>query len=240
MKKVGAAALAAAVVAAAAGAIAWGAGSDSPVVHACVAGGSGLVRIPGSGGCRQNETALDWNVQGPQGEPGPPGPAGPAGAAAGEPNTRVVGFLQARTAAGTIDGEATDKGHEKWITVLGFDGGAAAPVVSGGSGGAGAGKVDLKPIVITKPIDTATPKLFQALVTGEHLPGVQLDLVRPDGSGGEQVFYTVKLTNVLVGEIHQLDEGKADGRAVEQVSLDYQKIELVEGNGTAASGGPAG
>lgn len=243
MKKAAAAALAAALVAAVAGAIAWAGGDDASVVHACVSGGSGLVRIPAAGdACRTNETAVEWNVQGPpgppgpQGEPGPQGPAGPAGSGgASEPNARVVGFLRVETAQGPIDGEATAKGHEQWIEALGFDAEAIAPLATGG---AGAGKVALKPIVITKRIDKSTPKLFQALVTGQHLPSVQLDLVRSDGKGGQETFYTVTLQTVLVSAVHQLDDGKADGRPLEQVTFDYQKIEISEGDGTASGGGP--
>lgn len=241
MKKAAAAALAAALVAAVAGAFAWADGGDETAIHACVSQGSGLVRIPAAGdACRRDESAVDWSVQGPpgpQGEPGAQGPPGSGGAS--EPNTRVVGFLHADSSAGAIDGEATEKGHEKWMTVLGFDGDASVPVVTNGGGGAGAGKVDLRPIVVTKPIDKATPKLFQALVTGRHLPDVQLDLVRSDGAGGDEVFYTVKLENVLVTDLHQVDQGKADGRPLEQVSLDYQRIEITEGDGTASGGGPA-
>ncbi|MBI3973998.1 MAG: hypothetical protein HY332_22190 [Chloroflexi bacterium] len=42
----------------------------------------GFVRIVGpNDACRQNETALDWNVQGMQGPPGPAGPQGLQGPA---------------------------------------------------------------------------------------------------------------------------------------------------------------
>jgi type VI secretion system secreted protein Hcp len=241
MKKAGLALLAVAAIGAGAAAIAWAAAGDSAVIHACVAKGSHLVRIPGANdGCRPNETGVDWNTAGPagpKGDPGPQGPPGPAGAGPSEPNTRDVGFLHVETAQGTIDGEATEKGHEKWITVVGFDSDATAPTAAT-RGGAGSGKVQLKPIVITKPIDKSTPKLFQALVTGQHLPAVQLDLVRRDGAGGEEVFYTVKLKTVLVTDLHQFDEGKANGHALEQVTLDYDSIEITEGGSTSSGGGP--
>src|SRR6476646_7249897 len=114
MKKAALALLAAALLGTAAAAIAWAAAGDSAVIHACVAKGSDLVRIPAAGGCRPNETGVDWNAQGPQ------GPAGPSGSAAPEPNTRDVAFMHVDGGTlGTIDGEATEKGHEKWITVTG-------------------------------------------------------------------------------------------------------------------------
>jgi hypothetical protein len=48
-------------------------------IHGCV-GPSGTVRIvPTPGACKSNETALDWNVTGPQGQAGPAGPQGEQG-----------------------------------------------------------------------------------------------------------------------------------------------------------------
>ena len=53
-------------------------GSDGQI-HGCL-GPSGTVRIiPTPGGCRSNETPIDWNVVGPQGPQGPQGATGPAG-----------------------------------------------------------------------------------------------------------------------------------------------------------------
>jgi type VI secretion system secreted protein Hcp len=241
MKKAALALLAVAALGTVAAAIAWAAAGDSAVINACVAKGSGLVRIPGAGGCRANETGLDWNAQGPAGPAGPQGPAGPAGSATPEPNTRDVAFMHVDGGSiGTVEGEATEKGHEKWITLSGYDGDATAPTATGAGGGAGAGKVQLKPIVVTKPIDKSTPKLFQALVTGTRLPAVQIDFVRPDSVGGEEVFYSVKLEQVIVTDVHQSDAGTSSGRPLEQVSLDFQKIEITYGGSTASGGGPAG
>lgn len=241
MKKAALALLAVAALGTVAAAIAWAAAGDSAVINACVAKGSGLVRIPGAGGCRANETGLDWNAQGPAGPAGPQGPAGPAGSATPEPNTRDVAFMHVDGGSiGAVEGEATEKGHEKWITLSGYDGDATAPTATGAGGGAGAGKVQLKPIVVTKPIDKSTPKLFQALVTGTRLPAVQIDFVRPDSVGGEEVFYSVKLEQVIVTDVHQSDAGTSSGRPLEQVSLDFQKIEITYGGSTASGGGPAG
>jgi len=238
MKKAALALLAVAALGTVAAAIAWAAAGDSAVINACVAKGSGLVRIPGAGGCRANETGLDWNAQGPAGPAGPQGPAGPAGSATPEPNTRDVAFMHVDGGSiGTVEGEATEKGHEKWITLSGYDGDATAPIASGGTGGGGTGKVQFKPIVVTKPIDTSTPKLFEALVTGRHLPAVQIDFVRAHGAGGDEVFYSVKLEQVIVTDIHQTDAGKAGGHPLEQVALDFQSIEITEGGGTASGGG---
>lgn len=69
------------------GAASWVAASEnpSPTIHACVHRETGQVRIVSAGEqCRRNETALEWNAEGPAGPAGAGaegvmGPAGPQG-----------------------------------------------------------------------------------------------------------------------------------------------------------------
>ena len=93
MSKSTLAAIVIAIVAVAAGSAAFAAIPDGGgVIHACYwKGGSSPLRIIDTAKgqkCTTNETALDWNQQGPKGDPGlpgakgdkgDPGPAGPAG-----------------------------------------------------------------------------------------------------------------------------------------------------------------
>lgn len=57
---------------------------DNEVIHACAGGNGKLRAVDSAEECRNNETALEWNVQGPQGdkgdtgEPGSQGPPAPA------------------------------------------------------------------------------------------------------------------------------------------------------------------
>jgi hypothetical protein len=49
-------------------------------IYACVNNSSGTIKIVGANDtCKNNETKLQWNTEGPQGPAGPTGPAGPAG-----------------------------------------------------------------------------------------------------------------------------------------------------------------
>ena len=60
-------------------------------IRACVLPTGGTRIVGGYESCKSNETALEWNVSGPQGPQGPEGPAGPAGSAsAGSGGPRVV------------------------------------------------------------------------------------------------------------------------------------------------------
>jgi len=71
-----AAILSAAVAAGVVGGVALAQTSAPAVITACVADGTGNVRIVGSAGdCRSNERPTTWNQQGPQGQLGPAGPA---------------------------------------------------------------------------------------------------------------------------------------------------------------------
>lgn len=49
-------------------------------IHACFKKQNGQLRaVPDADSCNPSESAIAWNVQGPQGEPGPVGPQGPMG-----------------------------------------------------------------------------------------------------------------------------------------------------------------
>lgn len=53
---------------------------DGNAIHACLKTQNGSVRIVSSAAdCASNETAIEWNKQGPPGLAGPVGPAGPTG-----------------------------------------------------------------------------------------------------------------------------------------------------------------
>ena len=62
-----------------------------------------------------------------------------------------------------------------------------------------------------------------------HLPAVQIDFVKPDGAGGDEVFYSVKLG---AGPRHRRStrstKGRRTGTRSSSVSLDFQSIEITE------------
>lgn len=64
---------------------------DPNTIHACADDQAGNLRlVEDSDDCRKNESALEWNVEGPQGPPGPPGPPGPQGEPGGLSGHEVV------------------------------------------------------------------------------------------------------------------------------------------------------
>ncbi len=59
------------------------------------------------------------------------------------------------------------------------------------------GRRQHKPLVIVKPIDAATPLLFNALTQNENLTRVTLRVLRPGGDG-RVAFYQVELEDAAV------------------------------------------
>ena len=147
---------------------------DNGVIHACYKsnGDLRLADPAAQNNCKNNETALDWNVQGPAGAQGPvgptgpTGPAGPAGPAGPKGDTGATGSTGAAGPAGAKG----DKG----------DTGATGPTgPQGPAGPAGpAGGLDTTQIV-SQPVDVP-PHIFS--------PAVHADAVCPAGqiavSGG--------------------------------------------------------
>jgi type VI secretion system secreted protein Hcp len=93
----------------------------------------------------------------------------------------------------------------------------------GYGGGGGAGKANFNDIQFTHRVDKATPRLFQACATGEHIKGALLT-VRKAGKE-QQEYYTCKLSDLLITGVHGGGSGH-DEVPVENVSLNYAKIEF--------------
>jgi type VI secretion system secreted protein Hcp len=147
------------------------------------------------------------------------------GTAGGEPNQRLVGYLQVKgQRLGVIKGGSVGPKRQDWIDVLGFDYAVTSP--RDAATGQATGKRQHKPFRITKTIDKSTPLLFQALVTNEVLSEVTFELVRTQPDGTEAVVYRVKLANAALSDIHQYDEGKAGQQSFEELSFVFQKIDL--------------
>ncbi len=69
--------------------------------------------------------------------------------------------------------------------------------------GASAGRAKFSPIVITKSIDAATPKLQTICAGGQRLSRVQISLIRSNHrmKNGEQVFLQILLDDVQVTSV---------------------------------------
>jgi type VI secretion system secreted protein Hcp len=87
------------------------------------------------------------------------------------------------------------------------------------------------PLVITKRIDKASPKLYMALTKGERLTEVTVKWYRivQAGGGGQEHYFTTKLEEAVIVSIKDwfpitMDPQKRDYSHLEDISLTYRSI----------------
>jgi type VI secretion system secreted protein Hcp len=89
----------------------------------------------------------------------------------------------------------------------------------------GGGKVVFGPLVITKDVDSASPKLLFDVETGSHIQQVRIDWIRKNPvTGADQVYFTTILEDVVVVSFRtrvadQRDPLSLQGGTVEDVGL---------------------
>jgi type VI secretion system secreted protein Hcp len=121
-----------------------------------------------------------------------------------------------------VDGiEGADPGSPA-IEVLSWSFGVSSASTVVGGGGGGAGKATFGELKIVKPIDKASPLLFKACATGQHIKDVTLTVLRPGKVALPYIQY--KLTDAFVTSVNH--SGNGDSVPSEQVSFDYRKIEV--------------
>ena len=95
-------------------------------------------------------------------------------------------------------GESVADGHKDEIQLLSWSWGGHNVTSVAGTGGSGAGKVDLSDLTIMKYVDKATTPLFKALVTGQHIKTGVLTAVKTGSGGGGKPFITLSLKELYV------------------------------------------
>ena len=132
-----------------------------------------------------------------------------------------------------IPGDSTDAKHKGEIDVVAFSWGVARPG-SPAPGRGGAGKAIFEDLLVVARTSKASPKLWQACATGQHLKSAVL-VCRKAGKAPVE-FLKVTLEDVIITsyEIEGDDELPLD-----QVALAFAKIQTefvsVDAKGTAQS-----
>jgi type VI secretion system secreted protein Hcp len=106
--------------------------------------------------------------------------------------------------------------------------------------GMASGKRQQGAITFTKAIDSSSPQIYQALIGNEVLKSVLFEFRGTNANGEEMVFYQITLTNASISEVEQYvgmsglvtsadakHSGASDSSPLEDVSLTFQKIEVV-------------
>lgn len=128
---------------------------------------------------------------------------------------------------GKIEGSNKVKGHEGKILVQAVD--HTIEIPKNPQTGLPTGKRVHLPMTLTKEIDKSSPKLFQALTSGERMKNVALEYYRISPKGTEEKYYSVKLTDAVLTAIRSatpncLNSVNQQMGHMEDVSFTYEKI----------------
>ena len=123
-----------------------------------------------------------------------------------------------------IDGESQDSKHKGEIEIESFSFGATQSGTSSHGGGAGAGKVQLQDFHFVMKINKASPKLFLACATGEHIK--KAVLTERKAGKEQQEFMKITFTDLLVTSFQTGGSSSGNILPTEQIALNFAKIEL--------------
>lgn len=124
-----------------------------------------------------------------------------------------------------IPGESRDSKHKDEIDIFSFSWGVAQEekASSAGAGGA-AGKASFSDFNFMVPATKASPKLFLACASGQHLADATLTLRRAGENPIEFLVY--KLSDILVTSFQESASSGGDDRPTDSFSLNFAKIEI--------------
>jgi type VI secretion system secreted protein Hcp len=122
-----------------------------------------------------------------------------------------------------IDGEATADKHTGELDVESWSWGESQTGTHGAGGGGGAGKVAMQDVHFVCRMSKASPKLFLACATGEHIKKVSLTCRK---AGKEQHEYLkMHLSDCLISSYQTGGSGRSETLPVDQFSVNFSKIE---------------
>jgi type VI secretion system secreted protein Hcp len=122
-----------------------------------------------------------------------------------------------------IEGESHDAKHANEIDVLSFSWGETQTGTHAGGGGGGAGKVSMQDFHFVMKTNKASPKLLLACANGEHIK--EATLVARKAGKDQQDFMKIKFTDLLVSSYQTGGSSTSDEIPMDQISLNYSKIE---------------
>lgn len=128
---------------------------------------------------------------------------------------------------GKIEGSCEIEGREGTILVYALD--HLINIPRDTHTGLPTGKRIHGALKITKEFDASSPKLFQALTSGEQFSEVLLDFYRISPAGAEESYYTIKLENAIIVDIRAwfpetIVKSNEPFKHMEDVSFSYEKI----------------
>lgn len=128
---------------------------------------------------------------------------------------------------GKIEGSCQQKGREKSIEVFALEHEILIP--KDPQTGQPTGSRQHQPLCIVKPLDNASPKIMQAVASGEQMKTFEMKFFRINEKGQEEHYYTIKLEKAIVVNRKtskkniKIDEFK-NLTDLEEVCFTYEKI----------------
>ena len=120
-----------------------------------------------------------------------------------------------------IKGESRDAKHKETIDVLAWSWGMSNSGTAHMGGGAGAGKVNVQDLSLTKYVDKASPPLALACCNGEHFKEALLTVRKAGKTPVEYIKITMK--EVMVTGVSTGGSGGED-RLTENVTLNFAEV----------------
>jgi type VI secretion system secreted protein Hcp len=153
-----------------------------------------------------------------------------------------------------IKGESVDAKHKDEIDLISFNWGETNAGSHFGGGGGGAGRVAFQDFHFTHKVDKASPLLFYACASGQHIASATLTCRRAGAQGagtapeaaaavpkpGPGEFLIYQMSNVFITSFADSGVSADDDRPIESISFNFQtlQIEYTPQNADGASGAP--
>ena len=123
-----------------------------------------------------------------------------------------------------IDGESKDRQHKGWIDVESWNWGMEqSESMTARSMRGSSGRANFKALVITKKVDSATPRVMRYFAEGTRLREVLFEV---SVGGDSPATLRMVLTNAQVTSVH-IEEAAGAGRATEHVSISFTKVKVI-------------
>ena len=124
----------------------------------------------------------------------------------------------------SAEGESIVKGRERWVEVQGWEWEVEAESSWTKGGGASVGKPQPGALRWVHHFDLASSKILGYMCTGKAFPKVQLDVLRPSGTGVATLFFTALMEGALITKVST--SGTEEGTIVQAVEMVFKSIKV--------------
>jgi type VI secretion system secreted protein Hcp len=123
-----------------------------------------------------------------------------------------------------IEGESADAKHKGSIELMSWSWGASNSATTHAGAGGAAGKANIQDLHFVTKLSKASPRLFLACASGQHLK--QAKLTARSAGAKQAEFLTLTLSDVLVSSYQTGGSGANDVFPMDQVSLNFAKLSM--------------